>query len=112
MIFVTGPLFSGKRAYIQQALGLSEEELAQKAVWDVQELARGAADLAALADALAEKEIVIATEVGGGVVPIDAGERAAREAAGRLACLLAQRADTVVRVCCGLPQLLKGKPLC
>ena len=25
-----------------------------------------------------------------------------------LACLLAARADTVIRVCCGLPQLLKG----
>ena len=35
--------------------------------------------------------IVMATEVGGGVVPMDAGERAAREAAGRLACLLAAR---------------------
>lgn len=36
----------------------------------------------------------------------------AREAAGRLACLLAQRADTVVRVYCGLPQVLKGEPPC
>ena len=52
---------------------------------------------------------MIATEVGGGVVPVDAGERAAREAAGRLACLLAERADTVVRVFCGLPMALKGK---
>jgi adenosylcobinamide kinase/adenosylcobinamide-phosphate guanylyltransferase len=46
--------------------------------------------------------------VGGGVVPVDARQRADREAAGRLACLLAARADTVIRVCCGLPQLLKG----
>ena len=36
-------------------------------------------------------------------------ERAAREAAGRLACLLAQRADAVVRVFCGIPVVLKGK---
>ena len=36
-------------------------------------------------------------------------EREKREAAGRLACLLAARADTVIRVCCGLPQLLKGE---
>ena len=51
----------------------------------------------------------IATEVGGGVVPVDAEQRHHREQAGRLACLLAQRADTVVRVCCGIPQVLKGK---
>lgn len=106
MIFVTGPLFAGKRTFIRTALNLSAEEFEQKAVWDVQELAKG--DLDALADRLCAYEIVIATEIGGGVVPIDAAERAHREAAGRLACLLAARADTVVRVCCGLPQLLKG----
>ncbi|MDO5132963.1 MAG: cobinamide kinase, partial [Eubacteriales bacterium] len=43
------------------------------------------------------------------VVPVDPKERAAREAAGRLACLLAARADVVIRVCCGLPQVLKGE---
>ena len=52
--------------------------------------------------------MVIATEVGGGVVRMDAGQRHEREEAGRLACLLAERADTVVRVCCGIPQVLKG----
>ena len=67
------------------------------------------ADLEALADRLARKEIVIATEVGGGIVPVEPRDRAAREAAGRLSCLLARRADTVIRVCCGLPQLLKGE---
>lgn len=112
MIFVTGPLFAGKRAYVRAALGLSEAELAARAVWDVQELAAGAPDLVALADELARHDVVIATEVGGGVVPVDAAQRAGREAAGRLACLLAARADTVVRVCCGLPQILKGEPPC
>ena len=108
MIFVTGPLYAGKREYIQKALGLSDADFAARAVWDVHRLAAGA-DLEQLADELSKKEIVIATEIGGGLVPLDAGERAAREAAGRLACLLAERADTVVRVCCGLPQVLKGE---
>lgn len=112
MIFVTGPLYAGKRAYIAQALGLSREELAERAVWDVQELARSAPDLRALAEDLSRREIVVATEVGGGVVPLDPAERAAREAAGRLSCLLAERADTVIRVCCGLPQVLKGALPC
>ena len=62
-----------------------------------------------LAEELARYEVVIATEVGGGVVPVDREERAAREAAGRLACLLARRADAVVRVFCGIPVVLKGK---
>ena len=108
MIFVTGPLYAGKREYIRNALGLSEAAFNARAVWDVQELAPGA-DLPALADRLAEKDIVIATELGGGLVPIERAEREKREAAGRLACLLAERANTVVRVCCGLGQALKGE---
>lgn len=109
MIFVTGPMFAGKRDYVCAALGWTEAELARRAVWDVQELAAGAEDLEALAEQLARNEAVIATEVGGGVVPVAPEQRREREAAGRLACLLARRADTVVRVCCGLPQLLKGE---
>ena len=109
MIFVTGPLFSGKREWVCKALGWTEEDLARRAVWEVQDLAADAPDLEALADRLSRQDVVIATEVGGGVVPVDARQRQSREAAGRLSCLLAQRADTVVRVCCGLPQGLKGK---
>ncbi len=110
MIFITGPLYSGKREYARLLLGCTREELAQCAVWDVQELAAGCGDLAALAQQLARNEVVIATEVGSGVVPVDKNERAAREAAGRLGCLLAQRADAVVRVFCGIPVYLKGAP--
>ena len=112
MIFVTGPLFAGKKEYVCQVLGWSEEALSQKAAWDVQDLAAQAEDLEALADDLsAQYPVLIATEVGGGVVPMDPAQRVAREAAGRLACLLAQRAETVIRVCCGLPQALKGELL-
>ena len=112
MIFVTGPLFSGKREYIRNALHLSPEDFAARAVWDAEQLAADAPDLEKLAEKLAGREIVIASELGGGVVPVDPAERAAREAAGRLACLLARRADTVVRVVCGLPQVLKGELPC
>lgn len=109
MLFITGPLYSGKRTFARQLLGCGEAELGRYAVWDVQALAADAPDgLEALAERLAQYPVVIATEVGGGVVPVDAAERAVREAAGRLACLLAARADTVVRVFCGIPTVLKG----
>lgn len=158
MIFVIGPLFSGKQDYIMQALGWSETDFLEKAVRDVQDLAAeaaeaveiaeaaeaveiaeaaetfGAADAAeaveiaeaaetvgashssldalqeklrSLADRLSQKEVVIATETGCGVIPLDPRERRNREAAGRLSCLLAERAETVVRICCGIPQVLK-----
>lgn len=109
MIFITGPLYSGKREFARKMLACSQEELARRCVWDVQDLAADSRDLSALADSLAEKEVVIATEVGGGVVPMEKDQRQAREAAGRLTCLLAKRADTVVRVFCGLPMVLKGR---
>ena len=152
MIFVIGPLFSGKQEYIMQALGWSETDFLEKAVRDVQNLAAEAAEaveveeaagaveiaeaaetdgaaeaaeaaeavetshsplddlqgkLRSLADRLSQKEVVIATETGCGVIPLDPRERRNREAAGRLSCLLAERAETVVRICCGIPQVLK-----
>ena len=109
MIFITGPLYSGKRTFAQTLPG---HNLKMRA--DVQTLAADAADLSALADRLAhEYDILIATEVGGGVVPMDANERADRVAAGRLACLLAARADCVVQMFCGIPTVLKGElPTC
>lgn len=108
MIFITGPLFAGKRDFACHILSCKAEELARHAVWDVQELV-GQQTPEELAERLKTWPVVIATEVGGGVVPVDTKQRADREAAGRLACLLAQRADTVVRVFCGLPILLKGE---
>ena len=105
MIFITGPLYSGKRTFAQTLPG--------RALADVQQLAVDAADreaLERLADRLAsEYDILIATEVGGGVVPMDPKQRTDREAAGRLACLLAARAECVVQMFCGIPTVLKGE---
>ena len=96
MIFITGPLYSGKRTFANALPGTR--------IAEVQNLAKDADDLEKLADKLAAYDIVIATEVGGGVVPVDAGE-----AAGRLACLLASRAQCVVQMFCGIPTILKGE---
>ena len=109
MIFLFGPLWSGKRALARDILGCDDAALTTRAVWDVQELARARDDLEALADELSRREVVIATEIGGGVVPLDRSERDARERAGRLNCLLAERAETVARVFCGVPLVLKGR---
>lgn len=104
MLFVTGPLYSGKRTFSQKFGG--------RQICDVQNLAANATDLEKLADELAAYDVVIATEIGGGIVPIDPAERAAREAAGRLACLLAARADTVIEMFCGIATVLKGEMPC
>lgn len=108
MIFVIGPLFSGKKAFAMAHLGCREEDLAEN-VQDLVKTDMTEENLTTLAQELSQHKVVIATEVGSGVVPIDAVERAKRELAGRLNCLLAERAETVVRVFCGLPLVLKGR---
>ncbi|MBS5451212.1 MAG: bifunctional adenosylcobinamide kinase/adenosylcobinamide-phosphate guanylyltransferase [Coriobacteriia bacterium] len=61
-----------------------------------------------MAELLATCAAVTWAEQGCGIVPIDAHDRAVREAAGRLGCELATRADVVVRMACGIPQVIKG----
>lgn len=51
--------------------------------------------------------IVLCDEVGCGVVPMDREERIWRETVGRLCCRMAERADEVYRVFCGIPMRLK-----
>lgn len=52
--------------------------------------------------------IIIMNEVGMGIVPIDRKDRDYREIVGRTGCLLASKADKVVRVCCSCGQVIKG----
>ena len=101
MIFITGPLYSGKRTFARRLGG--------RQIADAQDLAAGAEDLERLADELAAQyDVVMATEIGGGIVPLEAEQRRAREAA----CLLAARADTVIEMFCGIATVLKGEMPC
>ena len=61
-----------------------------------------------VAEELARREIVIVCdEIGCGVEPIDAFERRWREETGRACCYLAKKAERVVRLYCGVPEVLK-----
>ena len=86
-------------------LGLDET----RCVFDAHTLAFSCKNLEVLADRLAQYDAVTVAELGGGIVPLDPEERENRERAGRLACLLAERAEVVVRVYCGIPKVLKGE---
>ena len=52
--------------------------------------------------------VILCDEVGCGVVPMDREDRAWRERVGRTCCALAERADRVIRVYCGIPTVIKG----
>ncbi len=104
-VYVTGSMASGKREYVLNTLGIPETE----AAFEVQELLREKPnmDVAALAEKLSGYQAITQTEVGAGVIPLSASDREWRERAGRLACLLASRADIAVRMVCGVPIVVK-----
>ncbi|MCM1026331.1 MAG: bifunctional adenosylcobinamide kinase/adenosylcobinamide-phosphate guanylyltransferase [Roseburia sp.] len=54
-----------------------------------------------------EKLIILCDEVGSGLVPMDAFERAYREQTGRVGGYLASRAERVIRVVCGIGKEIK-----
>lgn len=51
--------------------------------------------------------IIISDEIGNGIVPMEAFEREYRERTGRILVQLAQEAEEVVRVLCGIGQKIK-----
>ena len=53
------------------------------------------------------RAIVIANEVGAGVVPMAREDRAFREAVGRALCVIAQEAESVTRCVCGIGGRIK-----
>lgn len=123
-ILIVGGACQGKREYAQKAFGLNEREILP---WNEErEAASCIADLhlrvrACLEKGLTQQEvlekllpfcqgkIVLCDDIFCGVVPLDALERQWREVTGRLLCLLAQEADSVIRMQCGLPQAIKGE---
>lgn len=50
---------------------------------------------------------IICDEVGNGIVPMEAAEREYRERLGKILIMLAERADIVERVICGIGQRIK-----
>ncbi len=115
MILIVGGEGSGKRTFAR-SLGYREEDMADgclnglPVVFHVERMVFASPEETNLLfEELVKKEVVICNEVGSGVIPLDAGERLGREAVGRLCIRLAQRADQVVRMVCGIPSVIKGE---
>ena len=114
MILIVGSAGSGKRSFVQ-SLGYTDTQIADAAcnagpvVAHLEQLVFANPDCAdVLLPQLLQKDAVLCREVGSGVMPVDEAERLGREATGRLCILLAQQADCVIRMVCGIPTILKG----
>ncbi len=115
MILIIGGKASGKTEYVKN-LGYGDADFSQdpfsraRVIYGAQELLfDDPTRTDELYEALKDKEVIIVNEVGSGVIPVERKLRLGREAAGRLSVLLAKRADTVVRMVCGIPSVIKGQ---
>ena len=117
MILIVGGEAAGKRT-LAAKLGYSAEQMSSDlaaetpVIYHVEQLVAADHDRAAvdeLAQILAQRQVVICNEVGCGIIPMQEDGRRFRKAVGRLCALLAIEADCVVRVVCGLPQVIKGQ---
>ncbi len=128
MTLIIGGAFQGKTEFAVKRLGVSRADVLDGESCAVEDVFGAAAvrhferlirrvisendrDARDFARELCERNpalTVISTEIGSGIIPLDRGEREWREAVGGACCVLAEFADTVIRVSCGIPTAIKG----
>ena len=114
MVLIVGGMAQGKLAFAKRALGVSawsEGRLStENCVHGLHLAVRALAEPEAAVDQwlMAHPDgVVICDEVGCGVTPLDRADREWRERVGRICCSLAEKAEAVYRVQCGLEARLK-----
>lgn len=121
MIFVFGGAYQGKREFVENTFNIQEGEeclidnlnewirnLVEEGRDSDSEVDAMILDIKEREEKLAGKEIVvIMDDISQGIVPMDALERAYREANGRAMIKLAKHATKVYRVFCGIGVQIK-----
>lgn len=121
MTLIIGGAYQGKTDYAKSRFGFSDDEILNgescafsdvfhaKCVKNyhllIRRLLDEERDPAAFTEEALRKNpgiVVLLNEIGCGIVPLERSERRWREATGKTGCLLAERADRVVRVSCGI----------
>ena len=127
MIMITGGAYQGKKAYAAERFGLSPEEMIDGAACEytelinarcvynyhefIKKLLKNGEDAVQYTTELCDNNsglIVIMDEIGSGIIPLDREERSWREVTGRCGCIIAERSDEVIRMICGIPEMIKG----
>lgn len=111
MILIVGGACQGKGDWAREVLGAREEQIVAHVEREIRALLDAGLDpeqeIRRLAEGWADA-VLLLDDISCGVVPMDAADRAWREAVGRCGAHLARRADKVVRVFCGIGTVIKG----
>lgn len=129
MILIFGGAYQGKLQYVKEKFNITEEDIfycnkddenpeidfSKKVIYKLDEFT-----LACVKNGIEAKEylieneiqlqdkIIICTDISQGIVPIDKELRAWREMNGRAMIYLTGKSDEVIRIFCGLPQVIKN----
>lgn len=127
MILIIGGYNQGKTDYAKKYFGLNETEIIEasqpinklinaKCIRYFEKFVSNAIDNNENSEELTLKlisensdAVIIMTEIGCGIIPIEKSERIYREYVGKVGCLLAERAEKVIRLICGIPTVIKGE---
>lgn len=110
MILIVGGAYQGKRQYASEVLGCADASIVDHVEARIRQWLDAGLDPQAEVRAAAEawsECVLLLEDISCGVVPLDARDRAWIEAVGRCGAYLAQRADRVIRVFCGLGTVIK-----
>ena len=113
MILVIGSHFQGKKAYVKEKFKLKESDFSDdlyspsEVLYDFQNLKNDFTDEEI--EILLNKKAVISLETGCQVMALNEETRLHAEKVNSVLQLLAQNAEAVVRVYCGIPTALKGE---
>ncbi len=126
MIMITGGSFNGKTDLAKNLFSLKDEEIIDCGSCDLDAIpgAKCVRNYELAVKRLFERgedplvfterlkcDIIIMNEIGSGIIPLEKSERDWREMTGRAGCIIASRALTVYRVCCGIAEIIKGEKI-
>lgn len=126
MILVTGGAYSGQTEFAARRFSLKETDIADGAectpelAYSCRALKNfhlfvkrfGAESGAALAGEIYAHNpdiVIITNEIGSGIIPMEKTDRIWREETGRACCFIAGKSEAVIRMCCGIPAVIKGE---
>ena len=127
MIMITGGAFQGKTEFAQKSFSLKESDIinGEACGFDdvfsvrcitnyhilIKRLIENNIDPLEFTERLCKENsevIVIINEIGCGIIPLERSDRIWRELTGRAGCIIAEKASAVIRISCGIPNVIKG----